>query len=178
MTFTARTLLVIDEAGMLDTTSLHTLLSLLPEGARMLFAGDDAQLPRVGIGRVFHDLVSEGSRVARLTQVRLQAADSKIPKVASQVREGIVPQLPAWGGETEGIFIVSPDERYAVQRRLRVQGELLVAMPTPSAMCCCCPCVTNGWGTGWLDVCLFRGCPVNPHVLRKSAGILRIYTGR
>ena len=111
---------------MLDTTSLHTLLSLLPEGARMLFAGDDAQLPRVGIGRVFHDLVSEGSRVARLTQVRLQAADSKIPKVASQVREGIVPELPAWGGQTEGIFIVSPDKGHAVQRRLRAQGELLV----------------------------------------------------
>ncbi len=126
VTFTGLSLLVIDEAGMLDTPSLHTLLSLLPEGARMLFAGDEAQLPPVGIGRVFHDIVAEGSRVARLTQVRRQAADSEIPKAASQVREGIVPQLPPWGGEAEGIFIVSPDKGHAVQRQLRPQGELLV----------------------------------------------------
>ncbi|WP_241162963.1 AAA family ATPase [Ralstonia solanacearum] len=53
--FTNRTLLVIDEAGMMDTPSLHKLLSLLPDGARVLFSGDEGQLPPVGIGKVFHD---------------------------------------------------------------------------------------------------------------------------
>ncbi|WP_127996161.1 AAA family ATPase [Piscinibacter defluvii] len=126
VTFTSRTLLVIDEAGMLDTPSLHTLLCLLPEGARVLFAGDEGQLPPVGIGKVFHDLVAEGSRVARLTKVLRQAADSVIPKVSLLVRQGCVPQLDVWNGEAKGVFLVPTAQRDAVQRRLRAQSELMV----------------------------------------------------
>lgn len=126
VTFTSRTLLVIDEAGMLDTPSLHTLLSLLPDGARVLFAGDEGQLPPVGIGKVFHDLVAEGSRVAQLTKVLRQAADSDIPKVSSLVRQGCVPQLDVWAGEKAGVFRVRPCDRDAAQRLLRAQGEVLV----------------------------------------------------
>lgn len=126
VTFTSRTLLVIDEAGMLDTPSLHTLLCLLTEGARVLFAGDEGQLPPVGIGKVFHDLVAEGSRVAKLTQVRRQAADSDIPKVSLLVRQGCVPQLDVWTGESKGVFVVLPAERDAALRRLRDRGELMV----------------------------------------------------
>jgi len=126
VTFTPRTLLVIDEAGMLDTPSLHTLLGLLPEGARVLFAGDEGQLPPVGIGKVFHDLVAEGSRVARLTKVLRQAADSDIPKVSLLVRQGLVPKVDVWNGEAKGVFLVPRAQRDAVQRRLRAHGELMV----------------------------------------------------
>lgn len=124
--FTSKSLLVVDEAGMLDTPSLYKLLSLMPEGARLLFAGDEGQLPPVGIGRVFHDVVAEGSRVARLTQVLRQAADSDIPKVASQVRQGQTPELANWTGQTKGVFLVPIGEIERVQRQLRVQGELMV----------------------------------------------------
>lgn len=124
--FTSKTLLVVDEAGMLDTPSLHKLLSLMPKGARLLFAGDEGQLPPVGIGKVFHDVVAEGSRVARLTQVLRQAADSDIPKVAALVRQGQTPELDTWAGQTKGVFMVSISELECVQRKLRVQGELMV----------------------------------------------------
>ena len=124
--FTSKTLLVVDEAGMLDTPSLHKLLSLMPKGARLLFAGDEGQLPPVGIGKVFHDVVAEGSRVARLTQVLRQAADSDIPKVAALVRQGQTPELDTWAGQTKGVFLVSISELECVQRKLRVQGELMV----------------------------------------------------
>ncbi len=126
VTFTERTLLVIDEAGMLDTPSLHTLLALLPEGARVLFAGDEGQLPPVGIGKVFHDLVSEGSRVARLTKVLRQAADSDIPAASRSVREGRVPALNVWNGEAKGVFLVPPGQRDLVLRSLRGRSELMV----------------------------------------------------
>ena len=124
--FTSKTLLVVDEAGMLDTPSLHKLLSLLPEGARLLFAGDEGQLPPVGIGRVFHDVVAEGSRVARLTQVLRQAADSDIPKVAALVRQGQMPQLSTWTGQAKGVFLVPMGDMERVQRQLRAKGELMV----------------------------------------------------
>lgn len=124
--FTSKTLLVVDEAGMLDTPSLHKLLSLMPRGARLLFAGDEGQLPPVGIGRVFHDVVAEGSRVARLTQVLRQATDSDIPKVAALVRQGQTPELDTWAGQTKGVFLVPIGELESIQRQLRVQGELMV----------------------------------------------------
>lgn len=124
--FTSKTLLVVDEAGMLDTPSLHKLLSLMPQGARLLFAGDEGQLPPVGIGRVFHDVVAEGSRVARLTQVLRQAADSDIPKVAALVRQGQTPELDTWAGQAKGVFLVPIGELESVQRQLRLKGELMV----------------------------------------------------
>ena len=124
--FTSKTLLVVDEAGMLDTPSLHKLLSLLPQEARLLFAGDEGQLPPVGIGRVFHDVVAEGSRVARLTQVLRQAADSEIPKVAALVRQGEMPELDIWTGQSKGVFLVPIGDLESVQRQLRATGELMV----------------------------------------------------
>ena len=124
--FTSKTLLIIDEAGMLDTPSLHKLLSMLPAGARLLFAGDFGQLPPVGIGKFFHDLVAEGSRVATLTKVLRQASDSAIPRVAGEVRDGVIPSLPAWNGETKGVFLVPQSELVATQRMLRERYELLV----------------------------------------------------
>ena len=124
--FTSKTLLVVDEAGMLDTPSLHKLLSLMPEGARLLFAGDEGQLPPVGIGKVFHDMVAEGSRVAKLTQVLRQAADSDIPKVSALVRNGQVPSLEEWSGQAKGVFIVSAAQLESIQRRLRGKAELMV----------------------------------------------------
>ncbi|WP_374428017.1 AAA family ATPase [Ideonella dechloratans] len=126
VSFTSKTLLIIDEAGMLDTPSLHKLLSLLPEGSRLLFAGDQGQLPPVGIGKFFHDLVAEGSRVATLTKVLRQASDSAIPLIAAQVRSGSAPTLATWNCESKGVYLVPPADLLATQRRLRDAGELMV----------------------------------------------------
>ncbi|MGQ7939610.1 AAA family ATPase [Paraburkholderia sp. D1E] len=128
--FTARTLLVIDEAGMMDTPSLRRVLSLLPAGARILFAGDQGQLPPVGIGKVFHDLVAEGSRVARLTKVLRQAEDSAIPTISALVRDGRVPELSNWHGEARGVYLVPPADLDSVQLRLRGKSEMMLVAAT------------------------------------------------
>ena len=124
--FTPRTLLVIDEGGMLDTPSLHDLLNYLPSSAKLLLAGDEGQLPPVGIGKVFHDVVAEGSRVARLTKVLRQAADSEIPKVAAMFRNGQTPDLKPWTGQSKGVFLVPPNKIDEVQWALRGKVELMV----------------------------------------------------
>ena len=126
VTFTSKTLLILDEAGMLDTPNLHTLLTLLPEGARVLFAGDEGQLPPVGIGKVFHDIVAEGSRVARLTRVLRQAGDSDIPKVSAAIRDGVVPVLQPWTGQAEGVFLSPPAGMMTAYRKLRSCGEVML----------------------------------------------------
>ena len=124
--FTPRTLLIVDEGGMLDTPSLHDLLNYLPASAKLLLAGDEGQLPPVGIGKVFHDVVAEGSRVARLTTVLRQAADSDIPKIAAMFRNGVAPELKPWTGQAKGVFLVPSNKIDDVQRSLRGKVELMV----------------------------------------------------
>lgn len=122
--FNSRTLLVIDEAGMMDTPTFYQLLKLLPKGVRILLAGDDGQLFPVAFGKVFHDLVEEGSRVATLTKVLRQAEDSAIPLVASRIRAGKAPLLPVWNGEAKGVFQV---DEYVLNRLERTDDFMLIA---------------------------------------------------
>lgn len=126
VTFTSRTLFIIDEAGMMDTPTLHRLLRLLPEGVRLLMAGDDGQLFPIGFGKVFHDVVEEGSRVATLTKVLRQDESSVIPRVASQVRSGEAPCIANWNGESRGVFLIPAGQRQQVQRSMQGRDDLLV----------------------------------------------------
>jgi exodeoxyribonuclease V alpha subunit len=82
----AGTLVIIDEASMLDLASAHGLLRRLPHGARLLLIGDERQLPPVGIGLLFHRFVQDDTVTATLASVRRQASDSDIPAVAAKIR--------------------------------------------------------------------------------------------
>lgn len=122
--FNRKTLLVIDEAGMMDTPTFHQLLKLLPKGVRILLAGDDGQLFPVAFGKIFHDLVEEGSRVATLTQVLRQAEDSTIPLVARQIRNGETPQLSIWNDEAKGVFQI---DEHCLNQLQRTDDFMLIA---------------------------------------------------
>ena len=122
--FNSKTLLVIDEAGMMDTPTFYQLLKLLPKGVRILLAGDNGQLFPVAFGKIFHDLVEEGTRVATLTKVLRQTEDSAIPLVASQIRAGNTPQLPPWNGETKGVFQI---DEHTLNRLQRTDDLMLIA---------------------------------------------------
>ena len=122
--FDERTLIVLDEASMLDTPGLHELLSYQPKGARLLLAGDHGQLPPVGWGCVFHDLVNDGSRLTNLTTVRRQLSGSPIPLAAAAIREGKVPHIDDWKGAGAGIFLASRNRDHVAMYR-----ELLALSP-------------------------------------------------
>jgi len=124
---TDKTLLILDEASMIDTSSLHEVLSLVPVGARLLLVGDHGQLPSVGIGRVFHDLVDGGTRVLSLTKVMRQAADSPIPYASVDVREGRMPVLAPWAGMAKGIFLAkAPHMLLAIYEDVHKLGDVMV----------------------------------------------------
>lgn len=90
------TMVVLDEASMIDLVSWRKLLEQIPTGASIMVVGDVHQLPPVGLGQVFHDLVANGVNVSRLAQVLRQAGENPIVAVATAVREGNVPELPAY----------------------------------------------------------------------------------
>lgn len=94
-------LVVVDEASMLDTELAAALLDAIDPGhTRLLLVGDANQLPSVGPGRVFGDLIDSGRvPVARLTTLHRAAQESWICRNAPVVLRGQVPEMetPARG---------------------------------------------------------------------------------
>jgi len=72
---------LVDEMSMIDTPLFRSLLRAIPYTARIVLIGDPNQLPSVGVGAVFRDLInSKTLPVYRLTQVlRISKEDGSIP---------------------------------------------------------------------------------------------------
>lgn len=85
-------LLIVDEMSMVDTLLFKTLIQSIPTEMHVVLVGDKDQLPSVGPGQVFHDLLEfpELPKV-ELTNIHRQSADSTIIPLAHAVKEGRVP---------------------------------------------------------------------------------------
>ena len=85
-------LLIIDEMSMVDTLLFKTLIQAVPTSMHVVLVGDKDQLPSVGSGQVFHDLLdfAELPKV-ELTNIHRQAADSTIIPLAHAIKEGKLP---------------------------------------------------------------------------------------
>jgi exodeoxyribonuclease V alpha subunit len=101
---------LVDEASMIDTEIMVRLMGALQPGTALLLVGDADQLPSVGPGRIFGDLIDSARfPVATLTEVHRQAAGSPIVSAAHAVRMGRVPRLPS-SGDCVGIPVGSREE--------------------------------------------------------------------
>ncbi len=90
----ACSLLIIDEASMMDIFLFYHLLKATPLGATMIFVGDVHQLPSVGPGNVLNDIIaSQGLPVVELTEIFRQSSHSKIVYNAHLINKGQVPNL-------------------------------------------------------------------------------------
>ena len=84
----------VDEMSMVDLELMQALLRSLRPGCRLVMVGDPDQLPSVGAGNVFGDLIrSETVPVAELHTVFRQAEQSAIIRNAHAVNEGRAPDL-------------------------------------------------------------------------------------
>ncbi len=77
-------LIIIDEMSMVDTWLFHQFLSAVPLDAQLIFVGDEDQLPSVGPGQVFKDLI-ESKAIPRvnLTEVYRQQDGSSIMRIST-----------------------------------------------------------------------------------------------
>lgn len=85
-------LLIVDEMSMVNTLLFKTLVQAIPTAMHVVLVGDKDQLPSVGPGQVFYDLLAftELPKV-ELTNIHRQAADSTIIPLAHAVKAGRVP---------------------------------------------------------------------------------------
>lgn len=86
-------LLVVDEMSMVDLPLMAALLEALPDGCRLVLAGDAAQLPPVGPGAVLQELqrrhLDLGSAAISLTTTyRNQGAIAAVAQQLRQLQEG------------------------------------------------------------------------------------------
>ncbi|MBR2473085.1 MAG: ATP-dependent RecD-like DNA helicase [Clostridia bacterium] len=86
--------IIVDEASMIDLNMSASLLDALRPHARLVLVGDVDQLPPVGAGRFFKDLLDSGIVPAvRLTEIFRQAQDSDIIMNAHMINKGEMPPL-------------------------------------------------------------------------------------
>jgi len=85
---------IVDEMSMVDLTLFSALLRSLRPGTRLVLVGDADQLPSVGAGNVFSDLIRSGRvETVFLREVFRQAEQSAIIRNAHAVNLGQPPQL-------------------------------------------------------------------------------------
>ncbi len=85
---------IVDEMSMVDVELLHSLLQAVPHGKRLILVGDPDQLPPVGPGFPFSDMLRSGTLPAvRLTEIFRQAQESLIVMNAHRVNRGEMPDL-------------------------------------------------------------------------------------
>ncbi len=86
--------LIVDETSMVDLALMRALLEALKPGCRLVLVGDPDQLPSVGAGNVFSDLIrSARVETVALTEVFRQAQRSAIIRSAHAVNTGRTPEL-------------------------------------------------------------------------------------
>jgi len=137
----ATDVVVIDECSMIDAAIMHTVLRATPARTKLILVGDVDQLPPVGAGEPFYQIIQvPGIPVGRLTQVHRQAVDSGIVATAHAFRVGAVPDTSQYSdtfieylGQNEEL----PD---AAVRRMQ-------------------ECLTSGWSLDDMQVIT----PVNGH---------------
>ena len=85
---------IVDEMSMVDAQLLCALLRAIPQGKRLILVGDPDQLPPVGPGFPFRDMLrSEVLPTVRLTEIFRQAQKSLIVMNAHRVNRGEMPDL-------------------------------------------------------------------------------------
>ena len=86
--------LVVDETSMVDLPLMQSLLLALKPRCRLVLVGDPDQLPSVGPGNVFSDLIRSGIvPTVRLTEIFRQARESLIVMNAHAINQGQLPEL-------------------------------------------------------------------------------------
>lgn len=134
--------IVIDEASMLDLPLMQALLLAMRNGTRLILIGDSDQLPSVGAGNILDDLLAANVfQTVRLTEVFRQSQESMIVTNAHRINHGEAPLLDR--ADSDFFFLPRAGERQIAEtvasllceRLPRAYGEAMrekIQVITPS----------------------------------------------
>lgn len=110
-------ILIVDECSMLDVHLAASLLRAVSPITQVLFIGDADQLPSVGAGNIFKDIIgSKSVPVFHLTKIFRQAKESAIIRFAHEINRGVIPLIESpfhtpevWTEKLDCLFIDSDE---------------------------------------------------------------------
>ena len=171
---------IVDEMSMVDLPLLHALLSAVKDDCRLVMVGDPDQLPSVGPGNVFGDLIRSGRvETVRLTEIFRQAQASAIIRSAHAVNQGQLPPLRNSAG-SDFFFMRRRDPLAAVELvvelcRTRLPQNMGVDGRDIQVLC---PTRRGEWGTRALNRALQEALnPPAPDKRQKVWGELVFRVG-
>ena len=101
--------IIVDEASMIDLVLMNALVSAIKRGSRLILIGDSDQLPSVGAGNIFGDLIAcDRIKTVRLNEIFRQSKQSLIITNAHRINRGEAPLL---GVTDNDFFFVRRNER-------------------------------------------------------------------
>jgi exodeoxyribonuclease V alpha subunit len=104
---------------------MEVLLGAIAEATHVVFVGDADQLPPIGAGKPFSDLIESGAAATvRLTQIFRQAAESMITTAAHEINRGRAPHLEPGEGQRHDFFLIDrPNPERARDTAVEVVAE-------------------------------------------------------
>ena len=112
--------ILADECSMNNARIFYDLISAIKPGSRLIMSGDCQQLPPIGFGNIFSDILELKGQfnIYELTKVHRQAEKSGILTDANLIREGINPiQQPEFkivSGELQDMYYMFRDNKQAL----------------------------------------------------------------
>lgn len=163
---------IVDEMSMVDMELLYALLQAVPQGKRLILVGDADQLPPVGPGFPFSDMLRSGKLpTVRLTEIFRQAQQSLIVMNAHRVNRGELPELTAVDRDFFFMRRRSEEDLCSLIRDLcasRLPGKMGIP---PEQIQVLSPTRKGGAGTVHLNQLLQQALnPSAPHKKEKAFG--------
>lgn len=161
---------IVDEASMIDY-ALGMALLAGTRHSRLILVGDADQLPPIGVGRMFGDLVeSDVIPTVRLTTQHRAAAESWVARNAPLINRGEWPELVECKGFRHVLVEVAADLVGAVSDVARADRDVVVLAPQYAGAAGCDALNTT------LDA-LLNSCPrdeyVTRHGVRRGARVIQ-----
>ena len=171
---------IVDEMSMVYLPLMSALLAALRDDCRLIMVGDPDQLPSVGPGNVFGDLIRSGRvETVALTEIFRQAQASAIIRAAHAVNRGGLPELRN-SADSDFFFMRRRDPLAAMELVVELCGKRLPqSMGVPASQIqVLCPTRKGEWGTGALNRALQAALnPPAPEKRQKAWGEIVFRTG-
>ncbi len=87
-----RDFIIADESSMIDCNLMSDLLEAVRPGCRVLFVGDQNQLPSVGPGSVLRDMIAAGIPTAMLSKIVRSDGGGRVVRACHAIKDGRMPE--------------------------------------------------------------------------------------